>query len=50
MGFTSELGADLGDWGFWLAAGFMFAAVAGLMLLALVRGRARTDAAATYDL
>lgn len=50
MGFTSELRADLGDWGFWLAAGFMVAAVAGLMLLALVRGRARTDAAATYDL
>ncbi|GHE00347.1 cytochrome C [Defluviimonas sp. 20V17] len=46
MGLTGILD----DWGFWLAAAFMVAAVSALMLLALVRGRHRSDPAAAYDL
>ncbi len=42
--------SDFGDWGFWIAVGFMVAIVAALMLLALVRGRLRETPAAAYDL
>ncbi|WP_233192722.1 c-type cytochrome biogenesis protein CcmI [Acidimangrovimonas sediminis] len=42
--------SDWGDAGFWLAAGVMIAVVAGLMLLALWRGRRLETPAAAYDL
>ena len=44
------LWGDWTDWGFWLAAGAMCALVAGLMILALVRGRRGGTPAAAYDL